>query len=512
MTNNKRPRSNMEIEREDDNDVVVIDPTLPKLNAAEQEQYGEILEAMKRFTQRGVVEEREEVPEENETESNTKLTKEPSKTDTTQEANGKEKANGKKKSKKSRRQQKEETRNLIARLKALADRPELVDAWDVTARDPLLLVHLKSWPNTVEVPANWRQKRKYLQNKRGMEKRPFRLPSYIANTGVGALRDAQVDSDDKKTLKQKQREKMRAKTGRGVEIDEVVMHDAFFKFQTKPTLSGHGDLYYELRELEVDNSAFEPGVISSGLRAALGIGQDDPPPWLINLQRFGPPPGYPNLKIPGLNAPIPLGASFGYHPGGWGKPPVDITGRPIYGDVFGEGREYRVRDTKFDMSESQKKVLWGEIKKDIEFYSANKVDEDEDEEDGKDEEKRKDVEVASTSKDVAPIPATAPSGSRMNTESEKMAILDAPMEGIELRKGLPAGSLYKVLPEKKTHVGGKEMLGSSHVYEIGKESEKPGDGTVTDKVLVDSGAERNRKEAMNKNSERTTRKQRSFKF
>lgn len=36
-----------------------------------------------------------------------------------------------------------------------------------------------------------------------------------------------------------------------------------------------------------------------------------------------------------LNAPIPSGAQFGYHPGGWGKPPVDEFGRPIYGDVFG---------------------------------------------------------------------------------------------------------------------------------------------------------------------------------
>lgn len=41
------------------------------------------------------------------------------------------------------------------------------------------------------------------------------------------------------------------------------------------------------------------------------------------LQRYGPPPSYPHLKIPGLNAPIPEGASFGYHAGGWGKPPVD---------------------------------------------------------------------------------------------------------------------------------------------------------------------------------------------
>ena len=44
------------------------------------------------------------------------------------------------------------------------------------------------------------------------------------------------------------------------------------------------------------------------------------------FQRYGPPPSYPHLKIPGLNAPIPPGASFGYHPGGWGKPPVDEVG------------------------------------------------------------------------------------------------------------------------------------------------------------------------------------------
>ena len=62
------------------------------------------------------------------------------------------------------------------------------------------------------------------------------------------------------------------------------------------------------------------------------------------MQGYGPPPAYPNLKIPGLNAPIPQagpvriasdlcaahvvlctcqGAEYGYHPGGWGKPPVD---------------------------------------------------------------------------------------------------------------------------------------------------------------------------------------------
>ena len=59
------------------------------------------------------------------------------------------------------------------------------------------------------------------------------------------------------------------------------------------------------------------GVLSEELRGALGMGDAAPPPWLINMQRYGPPPSYPALRIPGLNAPIPPGAQFGYQPGGW---------------------------------------------------------------------------------------------------------------------------------------------------------------------------------------------------
>ncbi|XP_058113203.1 pre-mRNA-splicing factor sap145-like isoform X2 [Magnolia sinica] len=79
----------------------------------------------------------------------------------------------------------------------------------------------------------------------------------------------------------------------------------------------------------------KPGVLSQELKEALGIPDGAPPPWLINMQRYGPPPSYPHLKIAGLNATIPPGASFGYHPGEWGKPPIDEYGRPLYGDVFG---------------------------------------------------------------------------------------------------------------------------------------------------------------------------------
>ena len=40
------------------------------------------------------------------------------------------------------------------------------------------------------VPKHWCQKRKYLQGKRGIEKVPFELPQYIADTGITSIRDS----------------------------------------------------------------------------------------------------------------------------------------------------------------------------------------------------------------------------------------------------------------------------------------------------------------------------------
>ena len=74
-------------------------------------------------------------------------------------------------------------------------------------------------------------------------------------------------------------------------------------------------------------------------RQALGIGEDDPPPWLINMQRYGPPLSYPHLRIPGLNAPIPPGARYGFGSSEWGKPPVDSKGNPLYGGAKEEEGE-----------------------------------------------------------------------------------------------------------------------------------------------------------------------------
>lgn len=65
--------------------------------------------------------------------------------------------------------------------------------------------------------------------------------------------------------------------------------------------------YYEGKELETDLRTKKPGELSEELIEALSIPPLAPPPWLIAMQRFGPPPSYPNLRIKGLNAPIPAG-------------------------------------------------------------------------------------------------------------------------------------------------------------------------------------------------------------
>lgn len=83
-----------------------------------------------------------------------------------------------------KREKNEQTSQLIAQLKQECPRPEAVEVWDIRARDPKLLVFLKAYRNTVPVPRHWSQKRKYLQGKRGIEKPPFQLPSYIEETGA----------------------------------------------------------------------------------------------------------------------------------------------------------------------------------------------------------------------------------------------------------------------------------------------------------------------------------------
>lgn len=276
----------------------------------------------------------------------------------------------------SKRMLKKLTRLSVAELKQIVHRPDVVEMHDVTARDPKLLIQLKAHRNTVQVPRHWCFKRKYLQGKRGIEKPPFDLPAFIKKTGIMEMRASLQEKDDAKTMKAKMREKIRPKMGK-IDIDYQKLHDAFFKWQTKPRMTIHGDLYYEGKEFETRLKEKKPGDLSEELRTALGmpIGpacHKIPPPWLIAQQRYGPPPSYPNLKIPGLNAPIPEGCCFGYHAGGWGKPPVDENGKPLYGDVFGTthlDNDSGMGDEEID------RTLWGELESESESSEEEEEEE-----------------------------------------------------------------------------------------------------------------------------------------
>eukprot|EP00871_Galdieria_phlegrea_P000129 jgi/Galph1/1116/GphlegSOOS_G5837.1 len=366
----------------------------------------------------------------------------------------------------------------VAKLKQEVADPELVEQWDVTAADPKLLIYVKSLRNAVPVPAHWRQKRKYLQNKRGIEKPPFQLPPFIAQTGIQKLRDAYKAVEDEKTLKQKQREKIRPKLGK-VDIDYQILHDAFFKFQTKPRLTNPGDLYYELKELEPDRAGFKPGVLSDQLREALGMTSSiDPPPWLINMQRYGPPPSYPRLRIPGLNAPIPPGASFGYQPGGWGKPPVDEYGRPLYGDVFGDGNisEYApgYGTTEIPVPAEAYTYHWGEAEAIEVEETAEYTEPGEEQEENEDETQQLQYDTGMKEEDYT---------SGLESSSSFLpGGLATPATGVELRKASQQVSyqssavtnqsreLYQVIPERKAELG-NSIMATEFIYDIPKESD-----------------------------------------
>ena len=66
------------------------------------------------------------------------------------------------------------------------------------------------------------------------------------------------------------------------------------------------------------------------------------------------------------------GCSFGYFVGGWGKPPVDERGRPLYGDVFGlEGGENATKGPRDEEDIDQ--TLWGELESEEEEEESEEV-------------------------------------------------------------------------------------------------------------------------------------------
>jgi len=358
----------------------------------------------------------------------------------------------------SKKKRKEQSKLSIAELKAIVKKPELVDWTDTSASDPRLLVHIKSYRNVVPVPNHWSLKREYLSSKRGVEKAAFSLPKFIQETGIAEMRDAVLEKQDNASLKQKQRERVQPKMGK-LDIDYQKLYEAFFRHQTKPELTRYGEVYYEGKEYETNLRHLRPGELSDELKEALSIPPGAPPPWLINQQRYGPPPSYPSLKIAGLNAPPPPGGAWGFHPGGYGKPPVDEFNRPLYGgDIFGVLQP----QVNNQAGEPVERTLWGELQP--------PEDEEEEEEEESDEEEEEDEEDVGAGVQT-PSGLETPGGMASTVPSEYPG--DASVggdfdlrkrRGTETEESSAPRSAYTVIPERQIRSEG--FFGGQHAYDV----------------------------------------------
>ncbi|KAI0202670.1 hypothetical protein F4808DRAFT_420965 [Astrocystis sublimbata] len=376
----------------------------------------------------------------------------------------------------------------IAELKSVVKKPEVVEWQDNSSSDPRLLVQIKAQRNIVPVPSHWQLKREYLSSKRGIEKPAFKLPKFIADTGISEMRDAVLEKQAEQSLRQKQRERVQPKMGK-LDIDYQKLYDAFFRFQDKPTLTRFGEVYYEGKEYETDLRHLRPGELSESLKESLSIPPGAPPPWLINQQRFGPPPSYPSLRIPGLNAPIPPGAQWGFNPGCYGKPPVDDYNRPLFGgDIFGIMQPNQAAP---HAGEPIERTLWGELQEaeeESEEEEEDDEDEDEDDEDGTGLQTPGGMETPGGMASSVP---TEYGGTHTESVAGEMD-LRKQRRGFETEDSTHPRAAYTVLQERQSRAEG--FFGSDRVYDmknagdgmrvLGQEEEsrkrkKPGDVDVS---------------------------------
>ncbi|KAI2632117.1 DUF382-domain-containing protein [Hypoxylon sp. NC1633] len=348
----------------------------------------------------------------------------------------------------------------IAELKALVTKPDVVEWHDTSSSDPRLLVQIKAQRNVVPVPSHWSLKREYLSSKRGIEKPAFKLPKFIADTGITEMRDAVLEKQAEQTLKQKQRERVQPKIGK-LDIDYQKLYDAFFRFQSKPQLTRFGEVYYEGKEYETDLRHLRPGELGDTLKEALSIPPGAPPPWLINQQRFGPPPSYPSLRIPGLNAPIPAGAQWGFNPGCYGKPPVDEYNRPLYGgDIFGIMQPSQAAPAP---GEPIERTLWGELQE-PEEESEEEEEEDEDEDDDE-EDIGAGLQTPSGMDTPGGLASSVPTEYGTATESVAGELdLRKSRRGYETEDSTHPRAAYTVIQEKQARAEG--FFGSDRTYDL----------------------------------------------
>ncbi|KAI8855309.1 hypothetical protein BC829DRAFT_412515 [Chytridium lagenaria] len=144
------------------------------------------------------------------------------------------------------------SRLSVAQLKQLVSKPDVVDWVDITAADPSFSFTLKP----TEIPSLFR----FIGNK---------SENFIKATGIMELRETVREKEDGGGIKGKVRDRMAPKMGK-LDIDYQKLHDAFFRWQTKPPLSIHGDMYYEGKEFETKLKLKKPVSFLTSFRKVWG--------------------------------------------------------------------------------------------------------------------------------------------------------------------------------------------------------------------------------------------------
>jgi splicing factor 3B subunit 2 len=211
------------------------------------------------------------------------------------------------------------------------------------------------------------------------------------------------------------------------------------------------------------------------------------------------------MKIPGLNAPPPPGGAWGFHPGGWGKPPVDEFNRPLYGgDVFGLTTTQAPAQAALTAVEPVERTMWGELQPPDE-----ESEEEEEEDESEEEEDEDDVPgglqtpggTETPGGFVSSVPTDYP-GHGVETSVAGEMDLRKSRRGFDTEESSHPRSAYTVLPEKQAR-NNDGFFASERTYDLGaarnlpvlgqdddtRKRKKPGDVDVAlDPDAVQAGA------------------------
>jgi splicing factor 3B subunit 2 len=166
--------------------------------------------------------------------------------------------------------------------------------------------------------------------------------------------------------------------------------------------------------------------------------------------------------VPGLNCAIPEGASYGTHPGGWGKPPVDEHGNPLYGNPFAPPVPAGERPSL--AAGAVDATPWGELDSESEAES----DDDDDVGGGA---LAQDVDDDAVSRGISSVASLDPGTDTphaLQLRKERPTGTDTPTSthgGADGGADIAPRALYQVLEERKAEVG-SAAFGSAHTYAL----------------------------------------------